>query len=78
MRFVIASSGGPLKSIVEKAHKDGVVEFIGFVSDSELARLYAESHVAVFPSRDEAFGLVSLEAQASGTPVIATDLPAFR
>jgi len=78
VRFVIASSGGPLKSIVEKAHKNGVVEFIGFVPDSELARLYAESHVAVFPSRDEAFGLVSLEAQASGTPVIATDLPAFR
>jgi|GEM_PF-1654415 len=78
VRFVITSSGGPLKSIVEKAHKDGVVEFIGFVPDSELPRLYAESHVAVFLSRDEAFGLVSLETQASGTPVIATDLPAFR
>jgi glycosyltransferase involved in cell wall biosynthesis len=78
VRFVIASSGGPLKSIVEEAHKDGVVEFVGFVPDSELARLYAESHVAVFPSRDEAFGLVSLETQASGTPVIATDIPAFR
>jgi len=78
VRFVITSSGGPLKSIVEKAHKDGIVEFIGFVPDSELARLYAESHVAVFPSRDDTFPLVSLEAQASGTPVIATDLPAFR
>jgi glycosyltransferase involved in cell wall biosynthesis len=78
VRFVITSSGGPLKSIVEKAHKDGVVKFIGFVPDSELPKLYAESHVAVFPSRDDTFPLVSLEAQASGTPVIATDLPAFR
>jgi glycosyltransferase involved in cell wall biosynthesis len=29
-------------------------------------------------SREDAFPLTSLEAQASGTPVIATDLPAFR
>ena len=77
-RFIIISPGGQLKKIVEEAHKEGIVEFIGFVPDDELAKLYAESHVAVFPSRDEAFGLVSLETQASGTPVIATDLPAFR
>jgi len=78
VRFIIIGPGGPLKRIVEETHKEGIVEFIGFVPDDELARLYAESHVAVFPSRDEAFGLVSLEAQASGTPVIATDIPAFR
>jgi len=78
VRFVIASSGGPLKRIVEETHKEGIVEFIGFVPGDELARLYAESHVAVFPSRDDTFPLVCLEAQASGTPVIATDIPAFR
>jgi len=37
-----------------------------------------QNHITVFPSREEAFPLVSLEAQASGTPVITTDLPAFR
>ena len=72
VRFIIIGPGGPLKRIVEETHKEGIVKFIGFVPDDELARLYAESHVAVFPSRDEAFGLVSLEAQASGT------IPAFR
>jgi len=76
--FLVASAGGSLKSVVEEAHENGLVEFLGLVPDDELAKLYAESHVAVFPSREEAFGLVSLEAQASGTPVIATDLPAFR
>jgi glycosyltransferase involved in cell wall biosynthesis len=78
VEFLVASVGGSLKSLVEGAHRDGVVTFLGFVPDDELAKLYAESHVVVLPSREEAFNLISLEAQASGTPVIATDLPAFR
>jgi glycosyltransferase involved in cell wall biosynthesis len=78
IEFLVVSVGGPLRSLVEEARREGIVEFLDFVPDNELAKLYAESHVAVFPSREEAFGLVSLEAQASGTPVIATDLPAFR
>jgi glycosyltransferase involved in cell wall biosynthesis len=76
--FIIASAGGSLKDIVIKAERRGIIKFYGFVPDEVLATLYAESHVALFPSRDEAFGLVSLEAQASGTPVVATDIPAFR
>ncbi len=76
--FIIASIGGPLKDLVIEAERRGIIKFLGFVSDDVLAKLYAESHVALFPSREEAFGLVSLEAQASGTPVIATDIPAFR
>jgi len=78
IKFVIASAGGPLRGLIEEVQKEGIVEFLGFLSDEDIAKLYAESHVAVFPSRDEAFGLVSLEAQASGTSVIATDIPAFR
>lgn len=78
IKFVIASAGGPLRGLIEEVQKEGIVKFLGFLSDEDIAKLYAESHVAVFPSRDEAFGLVSLEAQASGTPVIATDIPAFR
>jgi glycosyltransferase involved in cell wall biosynthesis len=76
--FIIASAGGLLKDLVIEAERGGIIKFHGFVPDEVLAKLYAESHVALLPSRDEAFGLVSLEAQASGTPVIATDIPAFR
>lgn len=39
---------------------------------AELAALYTESHVICQPSRGEAFGMVPLEALASGTPVVAT------
>jgi glycosyltransferase involved in cell wall biosynthesis len=76
--FVVVSTGGHLKNLVVEAQSKGLVRFLGFIPQEELPRLYAESHVAVFPSKDEAFPLVSLEAQASGTPVIATDIAAFR
>ena len=54
--------------------------FVGRVDDDEKARLYRTSDVFVFPSldRSEAFGLVALEAQASGTPVVASDLDGVR
>lgn len=51
---------------------------LGFVSDAELARLYAGAACFVFPSLSEGFGLPPLEAMASGTPVVCgnrTSLP---
>lgn len=47
------------------------VNFVGLVSESELARLYAEAVVYVYPSPEEDFGLGVIEAMASGTPVVA-------
>lgn len=46
------------------------VTFRGFVPDEELPRLYAESRALLFPQEEDA-GIVPLEAQACGTPVIA-------
>lgn len=40
----------------------------------ELASLYRAADVVLAPSRSETFGLVALEAQASGTPVVAADV----
>lgn len=48
------------------------VEFLGFVSDDELQSLYANAEALLFPQYEDA-GIVQLEAQASGTPVIAYD-----
>jgi glycosyltransferase involved in cell wall biosynthesis len=47
------------------------VRFAGFKSGAELAGYYASADVFVFPSRTDTFGLVILEALASGVPVAA-------
>jgi len=55
-----------------KLHK--YVRFFGFVSDQTLAALYRLAAVFVFPSLYEGFGLPPLEAMASGTPVIVSNV----
>ncbi len=47
------------------------VEFIPFIRGEDLAQMYAEADVFVFPSTTDTFGLVMLEALASGVPVAA-------
>lgn len=47
------------------------VEFVGGVSDLELTKLYQEAKALLYPSQDEDFGMVPVEAMAYGTPVIA-------
>lgn len=78
IRFVIVSVGGPWANKVREMASKGYVDYLGFVNDSKLAKLYAEAHIAVFPSRVEAFSFVALEAQASGTPVICSNAPGFK
>lgn len=53
------------------------VRFLGAVADDELPHIYRQASVMVLPSTDtsETFGLVLLEAMASGVPVIASRLP---
>ena len=71
---------GPLRSQLEsQARTLGIenrVRFVGSVADEELAALYRACDVFVLPSvtRQEAFGVVQLEAMAAGKPVVSTDL----
>ena len=55
-----------------KLHK--YVRFLGFVPDQTLAILYRLASVFVFPSLYEGFGLPPLEAMASGTPVVTSNV----
>jgi glycosyltransferase involved in cell wall biosynthesis len=52
--------------------------FTGFVSDDERDRLLAEARVCVFPSEKEGWGLTVIEANAAGTPVVATNADGLR
>jgi glycosyltransferase involved in cell wall biosynthesis len=64
---------GPARA--ELAARYPQVHFLGVKVGAELARLYAEADVFVFPSRTDTFGLVLLEALASGVPVAAFPVP---
>lgn len=46
------------------------IEFLGEISDEELDKVYKSARALIFPSEDEEFGIVSVEAQAHGVPVI--------
>ena len=61
-----------LASLVTTAGMDDVVTHLPPVAAPELAGWYRSADVVVMPSYSESFGLVALEAQACGTPVLAT------
>jgi glycosyltransferase involved in cell wall biosynthesis len=64
---------GPALASLKRRFPD--VHFLGRRENGTLARLYASSDVFMFPSRTDTFGLVMLEALASGLPVAAYPVP---
>lgn len=54
------------------------VKFFGKVSQEEKAELFSRAHLMLFPAVREGWGLVVLEANACGTPVIGYDVPGLR
>lgn len=69
---VVIGDGPQLEELRRKYPK---VRFVGKKVGEELARHYAAADVFVFPSRTDTFGLVLLEALASGLPVAAYPVP---
>lgn len=80
---VFVGDGDLRASFEELARSKGLasrVRFVGRASEEDLPKYYREADIFAFPSTSaaEAFGLVALEAQASGVPVVASDLPGVR
>ena len=80
-RMKIAGSGDYLPRLKKLASCLGIddrIEFLGFVNDSAKVAMLREAHVVVNPSSKEGWGVTVIEANACGTPVIASDVPGLR
>ena len=67
-----------LEKLISEFGIQDKVFFQGFVSDEELRTIYASSDVFLLTSKYEGFGIVNVEAMASGLPVITYDTGAAR
>ena len=67
---------GPYRAKLQAMCPDAV--FMGMASHAQLAVAYASADLLLFPSLTETFGNVTLEAMASGTPVLAYDCAAAK
>jgi glycosyltransferase involved in cell wall biosynthesis len=63
---------GPYMGEMKRLLKGGI--FTGYLGGEELAQAYASADMFVFPSTTDTFGNVILEAQASGIPVVVSDV----
>lgn len=82
IRWTIGGTGPYLEAFKEKVKqtdKNFTVDFLGFIPDNELCEFYNNSDLFILFTQDikhqqsvEGFGLVFLEAQACGVPVIGT------
>jgi phosphatidylinositol alpha-mannosyltransferase len=80
VRLLVAGPGdaGDVRAAVPRSLRDRV-ELLGLVSDEDKPRVFASGHVYCAPNtHGESFGIVLVEAMAAGTPVVASDLEAFR
>ena len=81
MRFLIAGSGTAEAELKEQAARLGLMEhgtFVGWTGDDVLHSLYRIADLCLVPSIYEPFGLVALEAMASGCPTIVADTGGLR
>lgn len=75
--LIIGDEISKLQALRRAVHKYDIhryVRFLGYVPDRTLAVLYRLASVFVFPSLYEGFGLPPLEAMASGTPVVTSNV----
>ncbi len=77
--FLVLGGSGPLKdslaALMRQMGLESHIRFTGFISEDELPDYYRMADFFVLPTRElEGFGLVTLEAMASGLPVMGTPI----
>jgi len=65
---------GPMRETLEREFADYPVAFTGYLRGDALSAAYASSDLLVFPSTTDTFGNAVVEALASGTPAVVTDV----
>jgi phosphatidylinositol alpha-mannosyltransferase len=80
VRLLIAGPGEPADTLKSLSREDRAsVTVLGMVAPEDKASVLASGTIYVAPNTGgESFGIVLLEAMASGTPVVASDLEAFK
>jgi glycogen synthase len=81
VRFLVAGTGTAEAELKAQARKLGLMEhgaFVGWTGDDVLHSLYRIADLCLVPSIYEPFGLVALEAMASGCPTIVADTGGLR
>ena len=81
VRLIVVGSGDDqsrLKHLTRNLGLQSAVEFKGFVSDEEKVQLLQQMWCVVNPSLKEGWGLTVIEANACGTPCIASNVPGLR
>ncbi|GJA91736.1 glycosyltransferase family 4 protein [Aeromonas caviae] len=69
---------GELDKLVEVGVRMGVIKKLGYVPDEDLPGLYSNAKAFILASTYEGFGMPVLEAQASGCPVLISDIPSMK
>ena len=69
-RSLVLAGAGVKKKDRQKYEKTGLIRFIGRVNDEKQAELFSEAKALLFPGIED-FGIVPIEANAAGCPVIA-------
>ncbi|MCD4849758.1 glycosyltransferase family 4 protein [Arthrobacter sp. AK01] len=80
-KLLIAGTGpdeATLRAAIANAGLADRVELLGWLSGDAKFQALSRARLVVCPSRQETFGLVAIEALATGTPVIAFDIPCLR
>jgi glycosyltransferase involved in cell wall biosynthesis len=80
-KLVVVGEGDFKDNLISLANELNLgdrVEFTGFVDQSEKVRRLQKAWVAVYPSLKEGWGLTNIEANACGTPVIASNVPGLK